>query len=223
MRRSRLKRRASVRNGGELKLRRGTVRPFPPLSTKSTLPPSHKRVRRTRRSMASWKPRLEARARVIADGDEVNMEKLMLIISWFAEERDLKEVAGAAYRKHTEAEDWRLTPLGEPVGVLRILLWAMEEAASDDPKQSMKWKAFQSRCRAPAGPSEFVVGEVMGLPTPVPATAREAREDLGSDKAKEGTKPGAKKKKMSLILRRSPRFPRRSPHLLSLARSQGRW
>ena len=139
-----------------------------------------------------------------------------------------------AYRKLTEAEDWRLTPTGKPVGALRMLLWAMEEAESDDPMQAMKWVAFRSRRRAPAGPSEYMVGAVMGLPAPVPAVAREvrpalavaleARTDLGSGKGKGGTKPGTKKKilKMPLTQRRSPRFPRRSPHLLSLARSQGR-
>lgn len=148
--------------------------------------------------MASWKPRLEAQARVIADGDEVNMEKLMEIISCFAEERDLKEAAGAAYRKLTEVEDWHFTPSGEPVGALRMLLWAMEEAASDDPRQAMKWKAFRSRRSAPTGPSEYVVGAVMGLPAPVPTAMREMRADPESSKVMEGMTPGAKKKKAKM-------------------------
>ncbi|XBI78752.1 hypothetical protein VPH35_088388 [Triticum aestivum] len=195
MRESRSRRRRSIGNGGGLKQRRKAVRLSLPHSTRSTSHLHDKQANHLWRSMAPWKPRLEVGAREIANGDDVKLEKLMEIISWFAEERDLKEAAGAAYRKLTEAEDWHLTPTGEP------------EAESDDPKQEMKWRAFRSRHYKPAGPTEFVFGAVMGLPVPVPAEI----------------KPGARKKKakMPLMLRRSPRFPRRSPRLLSLARSQG--
>ena len=54
-----------------------------------------------------------------------------------------------------------------------MLLWAMEESESDDPKQEMKWRAFRSRHRKPAGPTEFVVGAVMGLAVPAPMTVVE--------------------------------------------------
>ena len=106
-----------------------------------------------------------------------------------------------------------------------MLLWAMEESESDDPKQEMKWRAVLSLRRKSAGPTEFVVGAVMGLlvlvPTvPAPAVKEEAMRDLVASTTEMGVKPGARKKKakMPLVIRRSPRFPRRSPRLLSLAR-----
>ena len=98
------------------------MRLFLSRSTKSIPLPHHTPVLQLVRSMAPWKPRLKARAREIANGDNAKLEKLMEIISWFAEDRDLKEAAGAAYRKLTEAEDWHLTPTGEPVGALRMVL-----------------------------------------------------------------------------------------------------
>ncbi|XBI92857.1 hypothetical protein VPH35_029830 [Triticum aestivum] len=100
----------------------------------------------------------------------------------------------------------------------------MEEAASDDPRLAMKWRAFRSRRSTPIGRSEFVVGAVMGLPAPVPVEKMEVQADPESSKAKGGAKPGSKRKKanMPLVLRRSPRFPHRSLRLLCLARSQGR-
>ena len=111
-----------------------------------------------------------------------------------------------------------------------MLLWAMEEAESDDLMQAMKWMAFRSRRYAPTNPSGFVVGAVMGLPAPAPVATRaaatsDARADLGRAEGRRGMKLGTKKKikkKMPLILRRSPRFPRRSSRLLDLACSQGR-
>ncbi|KAF7063389.1 hypothetical protein CFC21_069912 [Triticum aestivum] len=217
MRGSRSRRRRSVGNGGGLKPRRDVVRLSLPHSTRSISLPHHRLVLQLVRSMSPWKPRLEARVREIANGDNA---KLMEIISWFAEERDLKEAAGMAYRRLTEAKDWRLTPTGGPVGALGMLLWAMEELESDDPKLEMKWRAFRSRRRKPAGLTEFVVGAVMGLPVPAPAMVEEkAPEDLVVIATEEGGKPGAKKKKARwpLVIRRSPRFPRRSPRLLSLA------
>ncbi|XBJ18335.1 hypothetical protein VPH35_009527 [Triticum aestivum] len=127
--------------------------------------------------------------------------------TWFAKERDLKEAAGMAFRRLTEAEDWRLTPTGEPVGALRMLLWAMEKSESDDPKQEMKWRAFRSRHRKPAGPTEFVIGAMMGMVVPAPTTVEEkASED-----------PVEKKARWPMVIRRSPCFPRWSRRLLSLA------
>ncbi|XBI96772.1 hypothetical protein VPH35_033001 [Triticum aestivum] len=221
MRGSRPRRRRSIGNGGGLKPQRDAVWLSLLHSTRSISLPPHKPVPHPMRSMAPWKPRLEARAREIAKGDNAKLEKLMEIISWFAEERDLKEAAGMAYRWLTEAEDWRLTPTGEPMGALRMLLWEMEESESDDPKQEMKWRAFRSRRRKPAGPTEFVVGAVMGLPVPTPTVVEEkAPEDPVVIAAEEGGKPGVKKKRARwpLVIRPSPCFHRRSPRLLSLAR-----
>ncbi|XBI32838.1 hypothetical protein VPH35_056232 [Triticum aestivum] len=200
MRGSRSRRRRSVGNGGGLKPRRDTVQLSLPHSTRSIPLPHHKPVLQLMRSMAPWKPRLEARTREIANGVNTKLEKLMEIISWFAKERDLKEAAGLAYRRLTEAEDWRLKPTGEP---------------------EMKWRAFRSRRRKPAGSKEFVVGAVMGLPVLAPTVMEEkASEDPVVNATEEGVKSGARKKKARwpLVIRRSPRFPRWSPRLLSLAR-----
>ncbi|XBH87795.1 hypothetical protein VPH35_075188 [Triticum aestivum] len=203
MRGSRSRRRRSVENGGGLNPRRDAVRLSPPHSTRSISLPHHRPVLQLMRSMAPWKPRLEARAREIANS---NNAKLMEIISWFTEESDLKEAAGMAYRRLIEAEDWLLTP-GEPVGALRMLLWAMEESESDDPKQEMKCSM------------EFVVGAVMGLPVPAPTVVEEkAPEDPVVIATEEGGKPGANKKaRWPLVIRRSPHFPHWLPRLLILA------
>ncbi|XP_045086502.1 uncharacterized protein [Aegilops tauschii subsp. strangulata] len=148
--------------------------------------------------MDSWKQRLERRALVIANGDKEKLAKLREIISRFSTESNLKKAAGCAYRRLTEAEDWRLTPSGEPVRALRMLLWVMEEAESDDPMQAMKWIAFRSCRTVPADPPGFVVGVVMGLPAPAPVASRaavvERRPDLGRAEGRRGMKLGTKKK-----------------------------
>lgn len=183
--------------------------------------------------MEDWKLRLESRMLEIASGDDLKMERMREILSWFVEKKDM-QAAASAFRRLTEAEDLRLAPSGMPVGSLRMLLWAMEEGKSDNPKQAMKWKAFCSRRRAPAGPSEEVVGAVMALPTPGSArlpVVIESDEEAGGgaeaaiepdvDPMEEFGPPTRKKKGKAIVYmpRRSPRFPRRLPRLLSLARS----
>lgn len=84
--------------------------------------------------MAHWKLLLEARMVEIASGDELKMERMKEIRSWFAEKEDMQAEGAKAFRILTEEEDLRLSPDGRAVGSLRMLLWAMEEAASDDPQ-----------------------------------------------------------------------------------------
>lgn len=84
--------------------------------------------------MAHWKLLLEARMVEIASGDELKMERMKEIRSWFAEKEDMQAEGAKAFRMLTEEEDLRLSPDGRAVGSLRMLLWAMEEAASDDPQ-----------------------------------------------------------------------------------------
>lgn len=184
--------------------------------------------------MADWKLRLEARMLEIASGDDLKMERMREILSWFVEKRDMQAAAATAFRRLTEAEDLRLSPTGAPVGSLKMLLWAMEEAESNNPKQAMKWRSFRSRRRSPAGTSEMVVGVVMAPSAPgslkIPLVVASDKE-LGIGEESE-VKPVVDpamvalpkmRKKMGKgfagFLRRSPRFPRCSPRLLGLSRS----
>lgn len=83
---------------------------------------------------------MEGQLLEIASGDNLKMAQMQEIISW--EEHEMKATVVAIYRKLTEAGDMRLTPSRLTVEPLEILLWAMGEVESKNPKQALKWKAF---------------------------------------------------------------------------------
>lgn len=194
------------------------MRLFLPHSTRFIPLPHHTPVLQLARSMAPWKLRLEARAREIANGDNAKLEKLMEIISWFAEERDLKEAMRMAFRRLTEAED--LAPhadgrargcaqdvaLGDGgVGVRRPQAGDEVEGVSIPPPQACGSDGVRRWSSDGLGGAGSHDGGGEGVEGPV------------------GVKPGARRKKARwpMVIRRSPHFPRRSPRLLSLAHACG--
>ena len=112
-----------------------------------------------------------------------------------------------------------------------MMLWVMEEASSNDPKQARKWWEFWSRRVSHAEPEEMVVGVVMALPTLTLGAATRTME-IGSVYAARGEAAAAetqmdmmrenKPKKKCMVTelpRLSPRFPHRSLCLARLVSS----
>ncbi|XBI52725.1 hypothetical protein VPH35_035061 [Triticum aestivum] len=150
--------------------------------------------------------------------------------------KEMRSAAKRVFRNLTVEEDERLspngftTPTGAPVSSLAALVWAMEETESGNPFQRAKWWGFRSRRCYPAGPEEFVVGAVMAIPTPgmrwVPIPIEDSEEEMESEMEEPEmmldlgeSSGGGRKKQKAQLPRRSPRFLRRSPRLLSLSKS----
>ncbi|XBI13697.1 hypothetical protein VPH35_140404 [Triticum aestivum] len=207
---------------------------FPPPTT-----PPNEPIRRWSESnqttMADWRMMVELAMVELASGDKEKLERAREIVSWFTTRKEMRHVAKEMFRNLTAEEDERLTPngfttpSGAPVSPLVALVWAMEEMEFGDLAQKQKWWGFRSRHRFSAGREEFVVGAVMAIPTPrtrwVPILIEDSKEEeqldtgaqmTAADLAKDGE--GEEKQKI-YTPRRSPRFLRRSPRLLSLSHS----
>lgn len=157
--------------------------------------------------------RMEAMMVEIASGDDVKMERMQEICSWFASKSELNKAVMDICDDFMVEEDERLMPDGLPKRPLEIVLWAIGEAESADPRRAWKWSAFLSRRLIPTGPEEFKVGVVMALQSPGTKDMLTLVEDV------EPIVWGKAAKEVVYTLRRLPRSPRRSPRLLNFARS----
>ena len=86
----------------------------------------------------------------IAGSDQVKMRRLTEIRSWFHNTRQMHSTAWATMTQMTRREKAKLSPPpAQPMHMVEILLWAMEQADSSSPWTRRRWWAFRFKVEHP--------------------------------------------------------------------------